>query len=88
MSGFKDQEKPSLTAITLPLPESGKRELDFCLSPCMSEKQLTYQKKRENFYFINVFAFLEGSKNFALFPKNVNVSFSLQHLVNFTLNLK
>lgn len=91
LSVFNDQEKPSLIDITHPLTENGKWELDFCLSPYISELTTELsekKKKRDNTYFIKFFAFLEGSKKFALFPKNVNVSFSLQHLVNFIFNLK
>lgn len=66
---------------------SSKWELDFCRSPCMSELAIELSEKKER-TFINLFAFLEGSKKFALVPDNVNVPFSLQHLVNFILNLK
>jgi len=46
VSGFNEQEKPSLTAITHSLPENSKWQLDFCRSPCMSELTTIRRKER------------------------------------------
>lgn len=48
LSVFNDQEKPSLIDITHPLTENGKWELDFCLSPYISEltTELSEKKKK------------------------------------------
>lgn len=49
VSGFNVQEKPSPTDITHPFSEKGKWELDFCLSPYMSEltTEISGGKKRK-----------------------------------------